>query len=249
MLMVCLILNGREFKAVHVLSEALQEIPGMTSITINVNTSNTNVIMGTEMISVWGQDYITDYIGAVQYRISPKSFYQVNPAQTEKLYETALGFADLKGDETVWDLYCGIGTLSLFLAQKAGRVYGVEIVPEAIEDAKYNAKLNGYTNTEFFVGKAEEILPEKYRTEGIYADVIVVDPPRKGCDESVLETMVRMQPERIVYVSCDSATLARDLKYLSQEGYEVKKVKACDMFPETVHVETVALLTLKIKEN
>ena len=248
-IMVCLILNGREFKAVHVLSEALQEIPGMTSITINVNTSNTNVIMGTEMISVWGQDYITDYIGAVQYRISPKSFYQVNPVQTGKLYETALGFADLKGDETVWDLYCGIGTLSLFLAQKAGRVYGVEIVPEAIEDAKYNAKLNGYTNTEFFVGKAEEILPEKYRTEGIYADVIVVDPPRKGCDASVLETMVRMQPERIVYVSCDSATLARDLKYLSQEGYEVKKVKACDMFPETVHVEAVALLTLKTKES
>jgi len=181
-IMVCLILNGRELKAIHVLSEALQQLPGMTSITINVNTSNTNVIMGTEMISVWGQDYITDYIGAVQYRISPKYFYQVNPVQTEKLYEAAFGFADLKGDETVWDLYCGIGTLSLFLAQKAGKVYGVEIVPEAIEDARYNAKLNGYANTQFFVGKAEEVLPEKYRAEGIYADVIVVDPPRKGCD-------------------------------------------------------------------
>lgn len=242
-IMVCLILNGRKMKELEVLIRSLREVPGMTSITINVNTKNTNVIMGTEMLPVWGQDYITDYIGNIQYRISPLSFYQVNPVQTKKLYETALEFADLKGDETVWDLYCGIGTISLFLAQKAGKVYGVEIVPEAIKDAKQNARLNGYENTEFFVGKAEEVLPEKYEKEGIYADVIVVDPPRKGCDMAALETMVKMQPKKIVYVSCDSATLARDLRYLCGEGYEVRRVKACDMFPGTVHVETVVLLS------
>jgi len=244
-IMVCLILNGRSFMGLDVLTDSLKRIPGMTSITINVNTENTNVIMGTEMIPVWGQDYITDYIGNVQYQISPLSFYQVNPVQTKKLYETALEFADLKGNETVWDLYCGIGTISLFLAQKAGKVYGVEIVPEAIADARRNAALNGCRNVEFFVGKAEEVLPQKYEKEGIYADVIVVDPPRKGCDEAALQTMVKMKPERIVYVSCDSATLARDLKYLCGEGYEVKKVKACDMFPGTVHVETVVMLSHK----
>lgn len=241
--MVCLILNGKTMPKMEQLVESLREIPGMTSITINVNTKNTNVIMGSEMIPVWGQDYITDYIGSIKYQISPLSFYQVNPVQTRKLYETALEYADLKGNETVWDLYCGIGTISLFLAQKAGKVYGVEIVPEAIADAKVNAKLNGIINAEFFVGKAEEVLPEKYKNEGIHADVIVVDPPRKGCDPAALETMVKMQPERIVYVSCDSATLARDVKWLGEHGYEVKKVKACDMFPGTVHVETVVLLS------
>ena len=241
--MVCLILNGRTMPKLTELVDSLREVPGMTSITINVNTKNTNVIMGTEMISVWGQDYITDYIGNIKYQISPLSFYQVNPVQTKKLYETALEYADLKGNETVWDLYCGIGTISLFLAQKAGKVYGVEIVPQAIDDARQNAKLNGIENAEFFVGKAEEVLPEKYEKEGIYADVIVVDPPRKGCDTAALETMVKMKPERIVYVSCDSATLARDVKWLGERGYEVKKVKACDMFPGTVHVETVVLLS------
>lgn len=243
--MVCLILNGRTMPKLTELVDSLREVPGMTSITINVNTKNTNVIMGTEMISVWGQDYITDYIGNIKYQISPLSFYQVNPVQTKKLYETALEYADLKGNETVWDLYCGIGTISLFLAQKAGKVYGVEIVPQAIDDARQNAKLNGIKNAEFFVGKAEEVLPEKYEKEGIYADVIVVDPPRKGCDTAALETMVKMKPERIVYVSCDSATLARDVKWLGERGYEVKKVKACDMFPGTVHVETVCLLVLR----
>ena len=241
--MVCLILNGRTMPKLTELVNSLREVPGMTSITINVNTKNTNVIMGTEMISVWGQDYITDYIGNIKYQISPLSFYQVNPVQTKKLYETALEYADLKGNETVWDLYCGIGTISLFLAQKAGKVYGVEIVPQAIDDARQNAKLNGIKNAEFFVGKAEEVLPEKYEKEGIYADVIVVDPPRKGCDTAALETMVKMKPERIVYVSCDSATLARDVKWLGERGYEVKKVKACDMFPGTVHVETIVLLS------
>ncbi len=242
-IMVCLVLNGRTLPGLSALTESLKQVEGMTSISINVNQKNTNVIMGSEMIPVWGKDYITDRIGEISYQISPLSFFQVNPVQTRKLYETALEYADLKGEETVWDLYCGIGTISLFLAQKAGRVYGVEIVPEAIEDARRNAALNGFSNVEFYVGKAEEVLPEKYRSEGIRADVIVVDPPRKGCDAACLETMVKMQPERIVYVSCDSATLARDLKYLCSEGYEVKKVKACDMFPGTVHVETVVLLS------
>lgn len=247
--MVCLILNGRTMPKLTELVDSLREVPGMTSITINVNTKNTNVIMGTEMISVWGQDYITDYIGNIKYQISPLSFYQVNPVQTKKLYETALEYADLKGNETVWDLYCGIGTISLFLAQKAGKVYGVEIVPQAIDDARQNAKLNGIKNAEFFVGKAEEVLPEKYEKEGIYADVIVVDPPRKGCDTAALETMVKMKPERIVYVSCDSATLARDVKWLGERGYEVKKVKACDMFPGTVHVESIVLLSHKSPDS
>lgn len=244
-IMVCLIINGRKLKGIEELADSLKEIPGMTSITLNINTENTNVIMGKEMISVWGQDYITDYIGDVRYQISPLSFYQVNPVQTRKLYETALEYADLKGNEIVWDLYCGIGTISLFLAQKAGQVYGVEIVPAAIEDAKKNAALNGCRNVEFFVGKAEEVLPQKYKEEGIHADVIVVDPPRKGCDMAALETMVKMAPEKIVYVSCDSATLARDLKYLCGEGYEIGKVKACDMFPWSVHVESVVLIQKK----
>ena len=247
--MVCLILNGRTMPKLTELVDSLREVPGMTSITINVNTKNTNVIMGTEMIFVWGQDYITDCIGNIKYQISPLSFYQVNPVQTKKLYETALEYADLKGNETVWDLYCGIGTISLFLAQKAGKVYGVEIVPQAIDDARQNAKLKGIKNAEFFVGKAEEVLPEKYEKEGIYADVIVVDPPRKGCDTTALETMVKMKPERIVYVSCDSATLARDVKWLGERGYEVKKVKACDMFPGTVHVETVVLLSKGVVDS
>lgn len=245
-LMVCLILNGRKMKALEELAKSLCRIPGMTSITVNVNMEKTNVIMGKEILPVWGQGYITDMIEDIRYRISPLSFYQVNPVQTEKLYKTALEYADLKGTETVWDLYCGIGTISLFLAKRAGQVYGVEIVPEAIEDARENARINGIRNAEFFVGKAEEVLPQKYEEEGIRADVIVVDPPRKGCDPAALQTMVRMQPERIVYVSCDSATLARDLKYLCQEGYEVRKVKGCDMFPWTVHVETVVLMS-KVK--
>ncbi|MGN0335694.1 MAG: 23S rRNA (uracil(1939)-C(5))-methyltransferase RlmD [Lachnospiraceae bacterium] len=241
-LMVCLVLNGTRMPGIQELVDELIRIPGMTSITINVNTKQTNVIMGQEMRSVWGQDYITDYIGNVQYRISPLSFYQVNPVQTEKLYERALDYAGIEGGETVWDLYCGIGTISLFLAQRAKQVYGVEIVPQAIEDAKRNAALNGFTNAEFYVGKAEEVLPKKYEEEGIHADVFVVDPPRKGCEESLLATMVQMRPERIVYVSCDSATLARDLKYLTNEGYEVVKGTVVDQFPHTVHVESTVLL-------
>ena len=241
--MVCLILNGNKLPKEELLVKSLCEIPGMTSITINVNKKRSNVILGEEICLLWGQEYITDRIGDISYQISPLSFYQVNPMQTQKLYAKALEYADLHGQETVWDLYCGIGTISLFLAQKAKFVRGVEIVPAAIENAKENAKLNGLENTEFFVGKAEEVLPREYKKNGVYADVIVVDPPRKGCDETLLETMVEMNPERIVYVSCDSATLARDLKYLCERGYELRKVCPVDQFGMTVHVETVVLLS------
>lgn len=244
-IMVCLVINGDKIPKSQELVDNLREISGMTSITISINRENTNVIMGKDVRVLWGQGYITDYIGNVKYQISPLSFYQVNPEQTEVLYSLALEFADLKGEETVWDLYCGIGTISLFLAQKAKQVYGVEIVPQAIEDARHNAEINGIKNAEFYVGKAEEVLPEKYKNEQIRADVIVVDPPRKGCEESVLDTMVEMKPDRIVYVSCDSATLARDVKYLGERGYEVVKVQVVDQFPHTVHVECVVLLVRK----
>ena len=177
------------------------------------------------------------------YQISPLSFYQVNPVQTEKLYGTALEYAGLTGSETVWDLYCGIGTISLFLAQNAKKVYGVEIVPQAIEDARRNAVLNHITNAEFFTGKAEEVLPEQYAKNKVYADVIVVDPPRKGCDQVCLDTILKMAPKRVVYVSCDSSTLARDLRYLADGGYEVEKVRCCDMFGQSCHVETVVFLS------
>ena len=249
-IMVCLVINGEKLPHAEKLVDKLREISGMTSITVSVNKAKTNVIMGNEIKLLWGQTYITDYIGNVKYQISPLSFYQVNPVQTEKLYGLALDYADLNGNETVWDLYCGIGTISLFLAQKAKQVYGVEIVPQAILDAKNNAEINDIHNAEFYVGKAEEVLPAYYREyqeshggETAQADVIVVDPPRKGCEESLLQTIVYMQPEKVVYVSCDSATLARDIKFLRGNGYELKDVTPVDQFPNTVHVETVVLLS------
>lgn len=248
--MVCLIINGKSLPHSEKLVEALRKIDGMTSISINCNTGRTNVILGRKTVVLWGQEYITDQIGEISYEISPVSFYQVNPVQTEKLYGLALEYADLHGEENVWDLYCGIGTISLFLAQKAKQVYGVEIIPQAIENAKRNAVKNGIENAEFFVGKSEEVLPEFYEKEAAagrkaHADVIVVDPPRKGCDEKLLETIVKMAPDRVVYVSCDSATLARDLKILCENGYELKRVRAVDQFCHTVHVETVCLLSRK----
>lgn len=250
-LMVCLVLNG-EVKALteaDVLVERLRGLFGdgtaVTSISVSINREKTNVIMGSRIVNLYGAGYITDYIGNVKYRISPLSFYQVNPVQTEKLYSTALEYAELTGKETVWDLYCGIGTISLFLAQKAKQVYGVEIVPQAIEDARANARLNGMDNVSFFVGKAEEVLPEQYEKHQVYADVIVVDPPRKGCDTVCLDTIVKMGPKRVVYVSCDSATLARDVKYLGERGYQVEKVRCCDMFGHSTHVETVCQLVLR----
>ena len=246
-LMVCLVLNGdvKKLKAPEVLVERLVKLfpSHMASISCSINREKTNVIMGKEIVNLYGPGYITDYIGNVCYRISPLSFYQVNPVQTQKLYGTALEYAGLTGEETVWDLYCGIGTISLFLAQKAKKVYGVEIIPQAIDDARANAKLNHFENVEFFVGKAEEVLPEQYEKNQVYADTIVVDPPRKGCDSVCLDTIVKMAPEKVVYVSCDSATLARDVKYLGERGYEVKRVKTVDMFPWSGHVETVVLLS------
>ena len=296
-IMVCLVINGDSLDSkrrasdsrrniADSLCERLSKIDGMTSISYNVNKENTNVILGKKTVCIWGRPYIEDTIHllsypdftpqgtGITYQISPQSFYQVNPKQTEKLYSTALAFAGLTGNENVWDLYCGIGTISLFLSQKAKQVYGVEIVPQAIEDAKNNAKLNGITNAQFFVGKAEEVLPQFYAdakkniTKGFEAikpevpaakytdeadmlrpDVIVVDPPRKGCDEKCLDTMLAMSPERIVYVSCDSATLARDLKILCEEKYELVKWQAFDQFSHTTHVECVIMMQYCGKEK
>ena len=256
-IMVCLIVNAAKascLKNAEQLTESLREMDGMTSVMVNFNTEKTNVILGKKSEVLWGQPYIEDFIGDVKYQISPQSFFQVNPMQTEKLYTKALEYAGLTGNETVWDLYCGIGTISLFLAKNARKVYGVEIVPQAIEDARNNAKRNGIDNAEFFVGKAEEVVPAFYEKalkqaqdseagKSIRPDVVVVDPPRKGCEEVLLETIVKMQPQRIVYVSCDSATLARDLKFLSSNGYAVKKVQPVDQFGHSVHVETVVLLS------
>lgn len=301
-IMVCVVVNGKKLPAAERLVEKLKAIRNVTSVSYCINMENTNVIMGTEVVSLGGEPVITDSIRIykenlcefdgreVAFCISPLSFYQVNPRQTEKLYSLALAYAGLTGKETVWDLYCGIGTISLFLAGDAKQVYGVEVVPQAIEDARENARRNGIQNAEFFVGKAEEVLPRFYadgavkqdvgvhvgeydivrgdgRSEGEHEDpesaaesvekhsdmrhpdVIVVDPPRKGCDAACLETMLAMAPKRIVYVSCDSATLARDLRILADGGYELKRVRAVDMFPQTVHVETVALLSHKAPDS
>lgn len=269
-LMVCLVINKNitELPYQEPLIRKLAEIPGMKSISLNINTENTNVIMGNKVHTIWGETTISDIIhvrdmqkdgypftgDALKFKISPLSFYQVNPVQTEKLYSLALEYAGLTGKETVWDLYCGIGTISLFMAGSAKQVYGVEIVPQAIDDAKENAERNGITNARFFVGKAEEVLPAFYEgkigdkkasDDMLHPDVIVVDPPRKGCDEACLSTMLKMQPERIVYVSCDSATLARDLKILCDGGYEIQKIRGVDQFAMTVHVETVVQLSRK----
>ena len=284
-IMVCLVVNSdkKTLPNQEKLLSRLTDIPNMTSVSISINRERTNVIMGKEIHTLWGKDTISDTIHVrdmqktgypftgheLTFAISPLSFYQVNPVQTEKLYSLALEYAGLTGQETVWDLYCGIGTISLFLAGSAKKVYGVEIIPQAIEDAKANAQRNGIQNAEFFVGKAEEVLPAFYEqrepegavevpnvtagavaspadTDGAdmrHPDVIVVDPPRKGCDEACLATMLKMQPSRIVYVSCDSATLARDLRILCDGGYEVKRIRGVDQFGMTVHVETVVLLS------
>ena len=242
-LMVCLIINGSDLPQRDAFVRMLLQVEGMTSISLSINRERTNVIMGKEIVNLYGPGYIEDFIGNVAYQISPLSFYQVNPVQTEKLYGEALAYAGLTGNEVVWDLYCGIGTISLFLAQKARKVYGVEIVPQAIADARRNAAVNGIENAEFFVGKAEEVLPREFARTGERADVIVVDPPRKGCDKVCLDTILKMEPERVVYVSCDSATLARDLRVLCDGGYEVAKVRGVDQFGGTGHVETVCLLS------
>jgi 23S rRNA (uracil1939-C5)-methyltransferase len=214
------------------------------SIVHNVNSKRTNVILGEKTTVLWGNEVIYDYIGNVKFAISALSFYQVNPDQTRVLYEKALEYADISGKETVIDAYCGIGTISLFLAQKARKVFGVEVIPEAIEDAKRNAELNGIHNAEFAAGEAEVVIPKWYK-EGNAADVMVVDPPRKGCDEALLQTIIEMKPNKVVYVSCNPATLARDLRILEDGGYKTVEVQPVDMFPQTTHVECCAQIVLK----
>lgn len=244
-IMVVLVVNGNKLaKSDELVNKLLEYFPDIKSIILNVNTRNTNIILGDKNICIYGQKYITDYIGSFKFEISPLSFFQVNPIQTEVLYEKALEYAGLSGNETVFDLYCGIGTISLFLSQKAKHVVGVEVVADAICDAKRNAEINGVSNVEFLVGEAEKVIPELY-AQGVKADVVVVDPPRKGCDQLLLNTLVEMQPQRIVYVSCNPSTLARDLKYLTEHGFEAKEVQPVDMFPWTGHVEAVAWIERK----
>ena len=241
--MVVLVANGTKLPHLNELASVLQEnIPGFKTLVLNINKDKTNVILGKENKVIYGNGKINDYIGDLVFEISPLSFFQVNPVQTEVLYNKALEYAELKENDTVFDIYCGIGTISLFLAQKATKVYGIEIVEDAIKDAKINAKLNNLNNVEFYVGKAEEVVPKMY-SEGKTANVVVVDPPRKGCDEKVLDTIVSMKPDRVVYVSCNPSTLARDLAYLDERGYKCVEIQPVDMFPHTMHVECCVLMS------
>ena len=241
--MIVLVANGKKLPYLKELASVLKEnIPGFKTLVVNVNTQKTNVILGKENIVAYGDGMIRDYIGELVFEISPLSFFQVNPLQTEVLYNKALEYANLGENDTVFDIYCGIGTISLFLAQKAKKVYGIEIVEDAIKDAKRNAKIKNMDNVEFYVGKAEEVVPKMYQ-EGKRANVVVVDPPRKGCDEKVLDTIISMQPDRVVYVSCNPSTLARDLAYLNERGYKCHEIQPVDMFPHSVHVENVAWLS------
>ncbi len=241
-LMLVLVTNEKNIKHKdEIVSELTKEYPTIKSIIQNVNMQNTNVILGNECVILYGQEYITDILGEYKFKISPLSFYQVNPVQTEVLYNIAKEYANLQGTETVFDLYSGIGTISIFIADNAKKVYGVEVVEQAVFDAKENAEINEIRNVEFIQGEAEVIVPEMYK-EGKKADVVFVDPPRKGCDEKLLETIKEMKAQKVVYISCNPATLARDLKYLTDNGYEIKKVQPVDMFPQTSHVENVVLL-------
>jgi 23S rRNA (uracil1939-C5)-methyltransferase len=240
--MVVLVTRTSELPNIDkITEEIIAGIPGVKSIVQNINQKRTNVIFGDQTKVLWGEEVIYDNIGEIKFAISARSFYQVNPEQTKVLYDKALEYAGLSGHENVIDAYCGIGTISLFLAQRAQKVYGVEIVPEAIEDAKRNAALNNITNVEFAVGEAETVIPRWYE-EGITADVLVVDPPRKGCDEKLLNTIISMKPKKVVYVSCNPATLARDLRILEDGGYRTIEVQPVDMFPQTMHCEAVARL-------
>ena len=243
--MLVIITNENEIKGIDkIISQLTKEFSNLISVIQNINNKYTNVIMGKECKTLYGEDYIVDRLGDYNFKISPLSFYQVNPVQTEVLYNVAKDFAELDGNDIVYDLYCGIGTISIFIADHVKKVYGVEIVEEAIEDAKINARINEINNVQFYAGATEELIPEMYR-KGMTADVVFVDPPRKGCDETLLNTIVEMQPKRMIYISCNPATLGRDLKYLTNNGFEIKKVQPVDMFPMTGHVENVVLLTLK----
>ena len=244
--MVTLVSNTREIpkerQLVQYISSKYKEIK---TIIKNINNKNTNVILGNENQILYGEGYIYDYIGKCKFKISPMSFYQVNPIQTEKLYSKAVEYAGLTGSETVFDLYCGIGTIGIFASENVKKLYGIETIPQAIEDANINAKLNNIENAEFFVGDVEKTLPEFIKQHNVKPDVVFVDPPRKGCDKTALETLMQIKPKKIVYVSCNPATLGRDLKIL-EEIYELRDISICDMFPFTHHVESVVLMNLKI---
>lgn len=243
--MVVLVINGKNLPhKEEFIALISKKIKGLVSVIQNTNSEKTNVILGPHCITLWGKDSITDYIGEFKFEISPLSFFQVNSIQTEKLYSKALEYANLNGGEVVLDAYCGTGTISLFLSKKAKKVYGIEIVPEAIENAKINAKENKVDNTEFIVGEAEIIIP-KLIEDGVRADVVVVDPPRKGCDKTLLEAISKMGPKTIVYVSCDPGTLARDLGILDELGYKTLEIQPVDMFSQTAHVECVARIVKK----
>ncbi len=241
-IMVCAVINGKKLPAENKLVDSLlKKEKSIKSIIVNSNTKDTNVILGGECRTLWGDDCITDILCGLKFRISPLSFYQVNRNQAEKLYNKAAEYAALTGCETVLDLYCGAGTIGLSMAKKAKEIIGVEIVPEAIEDAKINAELNGIDNARFICGDAAQAA-EMLKNEGIKPDVIILDPPRKGCSPEMLKTAAEMNPERIVYVSCDPATLARDCGIFADLGYTAAKATPVDMFPRTGHVETVVSL-------
>lgn len=244
-IMVVLVSTTKDVPKIDEFIEEIKtNIPNVKSIVLNINSKNTNVILGQECIALYGSDSIQDYIGEFKFNISPLSFFQVNPVQTEVLYNKALEYACLSGKEVVFDAYCGTGTITLFLSQKAKKVYGVEIIEPAIVNARENAMINKVDNVEFFVGKSEEVIPQLIN-DNVNADVIVVDPPRKGCDIKLLEAIGKTKVDRVVYVSCDPSTLGRDLKILGYFGYETVEVQPVDMFPQTSHVENVCLLIKK----
>lgn len=243
--MVVLVTNGEKLPHKEEFVDLMvKNIPGIKSVIQNINSKKTNVILGLESKTLWGEDTISDYIGDFRFNISPLSFFQVNPTQTEVLYGKALEYANLTGNEEVFDAYCGTGTITLFLSQKAKKVYGVEIIPQAIDNAWINAKENKVENVEFFVGESEVVIPDLINN-GVKADVVVVDPPRKGCDKKLLDAITNIDAKKIVYVSCDPSTLGRDLAILEENGYKTLEVQPVDMFPNTSHVETVALLRRK----
>ena len=242
-LLICIVINNTKFLYKDLLIKKLKDIPNLDSIVINFNTKNNNTILGDKIETIYGKGYIVDYIKDLKFNISPLSFYQVNPIQTEALYQTALDFCNLTNNEIVFDAYCGIGTISLFLAKNCKKVYGIEIVPDAIKNAVANAKLNNIHHVEFFTGKSEEIIPDLIFKENIYPDIVVVDPPRKGCDKILLDAISKTSIKKLVYVSCDNATLARDIAYLSNFGFKLNKIQPVDMFCMTTHIECVALIT------
>ncbi|MDU7955743.1 MAG: 23S rRNA (uracil(1939)-C(5))-methyltransferase RlmD [Clostridium perfringens] len=243
--MIVLVTNGENLPHKEEFVDLMvKNIPGIKSVIQNINSKKTNVILGLESKTLWGEDTISDYIGDFRFNISPLSFFQVNPTQTEVLYGKALEYANLTGNEEVFDAYCGTGTITLFLSQKAKKVYGVEIIPQAIDNAWINAKENKVENVEFFVGESEVVIPDLIN-KGVKADVVVVDPPRKGCDKKLLDAITNIDAKKIVYVSCDPSTLGRDLQVLEENGYKTLEVQPVDMFPNTAHIENVALLIKK----